>query len=139
MCGTPSHYVERPSGGRTAPTCRPGRRRWSMEDREVAGHDDQHPGDQGRDHPGEPQPPTVRTERPDLGRRLQPGRTEPDPLPPRAAVHASSIARAGPDARRYTGRRMAQPKYRIVVAKPGLDGHDRGVKVVARALRDAGF
>ena len=29
--------------------------------------------------------------------------------------------------------------YRIVVAKPGLDGHDRGVKVIARALRDAGF
>ena len=28
---------------------------------------------------------------------------------------------------------------RIVVAKPGLDGHDRGAKVVARALRDAGF
>jgi len=33
---------------------------------------------------------------------------------------------------------MAQ-KYRIVVAKPGLDGHDRGAKIVARALRDAGF
>ena len=33
---------------------------------------------------------------------------------------------------------MARP-YRIVVAKPGLDGHDRGAKVVARALRDAGF
>jgi methylmalonyl-CoA mutase, C-terminal domain len=30
-------------------------------------------------------------------------------------------------------------KPRIVVAKPGLDGHDRGAKVVARALRDAGF
>ena len=30
-------------------------------------------------------------------------------------------------------------KYRVVVAKPGLDGHDRGAKVVARALRDAGF
>jgi methylmalonyl-CoA mutase C-terminal domain/subunit len=30
-------------------------------------------------------------------------------------------------------------KRRIVVAKPGLDGHDRGAKVVARALRDAGF
>ena len=30
-------------------------------------------------------------------------------------------------------------KQRIVVAKPGLDGHDRGAKVVARALRDAGF
>jgi methylmalonyl-CoA mutase C-terminal domain/subunit len=29
--------------------------------------------------------------------------------------------------------------YRVIVAKPGLDGHDRGAKVVARALRDAGF
>jgi methylmalonyl-CoA mutase C-terminal domain/subunit len=29
--------------------------------------------------------------------------------------------------------------YRIIVAKPGLDGHDRGAKVIARALRDAGF
>jgi methylmalonyl-CoA mutase C-terminal domain/subunit len=33
---------------------------------------------------------------------------------------------------------MAAPK-RILIAKPGLDGHDRGAKVVARALRDAGF
>ncbi len=33
---------------------------------------------------------------------------------------------------------MERP-YRVVVAKPGLDGHDRGVKVIARALRDAGF
>ena len=30
-------------------------------------------------------------------------------------------------------------KIRVVVAKPGLDGHDRGAKVIARALRDAGF
>ncbi|MBI3827639.1 MAG: cobalamin B12-binding domain-containing protein [Candidatus Rokubacteria bacterium] len=30
-------------------------------------------------------------------------------------------------------------KVRVVVAKPGLDGHDRGAKIVARALRDAGF
>ncbi len=30
-------------------------------------------------------------------------------------------------------------KLRILIAKPGLDGHDRGAKVVARALRDAGF
>jgi len=30
-------------------------------------------------------------------------------------------------------------KIRIVVAKPGLDGHDRGAKVISRALRDAGF
>jgi methylmalonyl-CoA mutase C-terminal domain/subunit len=29
--------------------------------------------------------------------------------------------------------------YRVIVAKPGLDGHDRGAKIVARALRDAGF
>ena len=32
-----------------------------------------------------------------------------------------------------------QSKIRVVVAKPGLDGHDRGAKVVARGLRDAGF
>ena len=31
------------------------------------------------------------------------------------------------------------PKNRILIAKPGLDGHDRGAKVVARGLRDAGF
>ena len=40
----------------------------------------------------------------------------------------SSLPPAGPTA-----------PLRIVVAKPGLDGHDRGVKVVARALRDAGM
>ncbi len=33
---------------------------------------------------------------------------------------------------------MKRP-YRVVVAKPGLDGHDRGAKVIARALRDGGF
>jgi methylmalonyl-CoA mutase cobalamin-binding domain/chain len=32
-----------------------------------------------------------------------------------------------------------QRRYRVVVGKPGLDGHDRGAKVIARALRDAGF
>ncbi len=32
-----------------------------------------------------------------------------------------------------------QRKFRIIVAKPGLDGHDRGAKIVAAALRDAGF
>ena len=32
-----------------------------------------------------------------------------------------------------------QPAARVLIAKPGLDGHDRGAKVVARALRDAGF
>ncbi len=34
---------------------------------------------------------------------------------------------------------MSVPKIRVLVAKPGLDGHDRGAKVVARALRDAGM
>lgn len=34
---------------------------------------------------------------------------------------------------------MTDSKLRILIAKPGLDGHDRGAKVVARALRDAGF
>ena len=34
---------------------------------------------------------------------------------------------------------MAETKLRILVAKPGLDGHDRGAKVIARALRDAGM
>ena len=34
---------------------------------------------------------------------------------------------------------MSERKIRILVAKPGLDGHDRGAKVIARALRDAGF
>src|ERR1700690_856039 len=36
-------------------------------------------------------------------------------------------------------RSMADLKLRVLVAKPGLDGHDRGAKVIARALRDAGM
>jgi methylmalonyl-CoA mutase cobalamin-binding domain/chain len=42
----------------------------------------------------------------------------------------------------YTGAAMAaatERKIRVVVAKPGLDGHDRGAKIIARALRDAGM
>jgi len=34
---------------------------------------------------------------------------------------------------------MTDKKIRVLVAKPGLDGHDRGAKVIARALRDAGM
>lgn len=34
---------------------------------------------------------------------------------------------------------MGERKLRILVAKPGLDGHDRGAKIIARALRDAGM
>jgi methylmalonyl-CoA mutase, C-terminal domain len=34
---------------------------------------------------------------------------------------------------------MAEKRIRVLVAKPGLDGHDRGAKIIARALRDAGM
>jgi methylmalonyl-CoA mutase C-terminal domain/subunit len=34
---------------------------------------------------------------------------------------------------------MSENKIRVLIAKPGLDGHDRGAKVIARALRDAGM
>jgi methylmalonyl-CoA mutase C-terminal domain/subunit len=50
------------------------------------------------------------------------------PAPGGAAVAATLVPE------RVAGRRI-----RVVVAKPGLDGHDRGAKVVARALRDAGM
>jgi methylmalonyl-CoA mutase C-terminal domain/subunit len=36
-------------------------------------------------------------------------------------------------------KRAAERRIRVVVAKPGLDGHDRGAKIIARALRDAGM
>jgi methylmalonyl-CoA mutase C-terminal domain/subunit len=38
-----------------------------------------------------------------------------------------------------SNRRVVTRKLRVVIAKPGLDGHDRGAKVIARALRDAGM
>jgi len=34
---------------------------------------------------------------------------------------------------------MSQKPYRILITKPGLDGHDRGAKIIAKALRDGGF
>ena len=37
------------------------------------------------------------------------------------------------------GAQMTDKKVRVLIAKPGLDGHDRGAKVIARALRDAGM
>ncbi|MBX5469195.1 MAG: cobalamin B12-binding domain-containing protein [Thermoleophilaceae bacterium] len=48
-------------------------------------------------------------------------------------MEASSSTQA-PPAGQASGR-----KIRVVVAKPGLDGHDRGAKIIARALRDAGM
>jgi methylmalonyl-CoA mutase C-terminal domain/subunit len=43
------------------------------------------------------------------------------------------------NATRRPTSRMPERKIRVLVAKPGLDGHDRGAKVIARALRDAGM
>jgi methylmalonyl-CoA mutase C-terminal domain/subunit len=62
--------------------------------------------------------------------RAQAGPTEeaPGQVRPVAAAHENP-------ARAVEG----QGKIRVVVAKPGLDGHDRGAKIVARALRDAGM
>lgn len=40
---------------------------------------------------------------------------------------------------RYMGDVRLDKKIRVLMAKPGLDGHDRGIKVVSRALRDAGM
>src|SRR3974377_2015474 len=41
--------------------------------------------------------------------------------------------------RRQERTRMPEKRIRVLIAKPGLDGHDRGAKVIARALRDAGM
>ncbi len=80
-----------------------------------------------------------------LGRRLKlarrgrrRGSPSGDSAGPRAGTSARALGPAcivcGPDA-----RATAQGKIRVVVAKPGLDGHDRGAKIIARALRDAGM
>ena len=53
-----------------------------------------------------------------------------------SARRASSQRRSA--SRPYTGRPVAR-RIRVVIAKPGLDGHDRGAKIIARALRDAGM
>src|SRR5262249_35907098 len=63
--------------------------------------------------------------------------------PRRASSAPSPDWRSVPAASRFRpfhGESMAEErKLRILVAKPGLDGHDRGAKVIAGALRDAGF
>src|SRR5207244_11357925 len=64
------------------------------------------------------------------------GRRAPSYDPPRERAeraHADGVRGRSP-----RGMTVPHP-YRVVVAKPGLDGHDRGIKVIARALRDAGF
>jgi methylmalonyl-CoA mutase C-terminal domain/subunit len=53
---------------------------------------------------------------------------------------SSEAARdAVPDEAIVPGKVEGRGKIRVVVAKPGLDGHDRGAKIIARALRDAGM
>jgi methylmalonyl-CoA mutase, C-terminal domain len=109
---------------------------------EQAGEQDHDARGQGRDHPGETEPATVRTERADLRRRLQAGRTELEaPLhhEPSIPAEKACIGRGTLIARRSIDSSAMAEKLRVIVAKPGLDGHDRGAKVVARALRDAGF
>jgi methylmalonyl-CoA mutase C-terminal domain/subunit len=58
------------------------------------------------------------------------GGTARDRVVPYAALVPTPMTPAGP---------ATQSKIRVVVAKPGLDGHDRGAKIIARALRDAGM
>ena len=54
--------------------------------------------------------------------------------------HSSEAAReAVADEAIVPGKVEGRGKIRVVVAKPGLDGHDRGAKIIARALRDAGM
>ena len=57
------------------------------------------------------------------------------------AIATICAARVNPNAIIYLSRNQFMPetKIRVLLAKPGLDGHDRGVKVIARALRDAGM
>src|SRR5688572_234812 len=52
---------------------------------------------------------------------------------------ASSVLLSRTAPERRLPRPMEGRKIRVVVAKPGLDGHDRGAKIIARALRDAGM
>ena len=65
--------------------------------------------------------------------------------PPTAAANSAEAAGPAPDPEASAGSASAHAStpasrpIRVVVAKPGLDGHDRGIKVVARALRDAGM
>ncbi|HET9024397.1 MAG TPA: cobalamin-dependent protein, partial [Burkholderiaceae bacterium] len=59
-------------------------------------------------------------------------------MPPEGG-HRESPAAACRVASRPVVETASRGKIRVVVAKPGLDGHDRGAKIIARALRDAGM
>jgi methylmalonyl-CoA mutase C-terminal domain/subunit len=79
--------------------------------------------------------------------RMADTRARPVPLAGAVIVLTNNNAtlgrtRSGPQkgpARSIYAEYTMERTYRVVVAKPGLDGHDRGAKVIARTLRDAGF
>ena len=78
------------------------------------------------------------------GGTIRPHRLHPSPVRPRRADRAGAERGSGSLFRRRQMNAkgiMAEPEriIRVLVAKPGLDGHDRGAKVIARALRDAGM
>src|SRR5207237_9760481 len=82
--------------------------------------------------------------RPTAARPRTGGRTGPPRRSGRRRAWPGSRGRprwypSGGDATAALSFLVMQRPYRVVVAKPGLDGHDRGAKVIARALRDAGF
>jgi methylmalonyl-CoA mutase, C-terminal domain len=56
-----------------------------------------------------------------------------------AGMHESGPPEAGRPGHARSAADVGRAPIRVIVAKPGLDGHDRGAKVVARALRDAGM
>jgi methylmalonyl-CoA mutase, C-terminal domain len=57
----------------------------------------------------------------------------------RTFTHARPLVYAPGEMNESENRPQSGRKIRVVVAKPGLDGHDRGAKIIARALRDAGM
>lgn len=67
--------------------------------------------------------------------KAKPGKTK---AAPKAKVKAKGKSKAKPAAKPVL-RDISNRKVRVLIAKAGLDGHDRGAKVIARALRDAGF
>src|SRR4051812_14792621 len=90
--------------------------------------------------------PRERSRRPGSRLRSPPNRRTPDTIPPalrqgpvaaRPAARPSRLMQATKDT--AADKPESRRKIRVVVAKPGLDGHDRGAKIIARALRDAGM
>src|SRR6195256_1429619 len=60
-------------------------------------------------------------------------------MPTRGLLEQSDLQLMQPTTDKAADQPESRRKIRVVVAKPGLDGHDRGAKIIARALRDAGM